>query len=129
MNTPIISNELKLVLEQIIPETDVCFFPVTTHHPSGASFNHWALMPLTEVPCLDLEASEITMWIVPNEIALLYKKLRFLPECLGQRDIVRNTNLTSQILLSNKLKKVIERYSKGNVRLLRDYEIPPSFVL
>ncbi|WP_346891513.1 imm11 family protein [uncultured Roseibium sp.] len=127
MNTPIISGQLKMAIEEIVPDSDVFFFPVTIYHPSGASFNHWALVPLTEVPCLDLAESEITKWIVPNEIALFYKKLCFLPGCLGDKDIVRNMHLTNQILLSNNLKEVIDRYSKENVRFLRDFEIQPSF--
>lgn len=120
---PIVSNELKLAIEQIVPASDVYFFPITTHHKSGAVFHHWALMPLTEVPCLDLEKSDITSWIIPDEVVLFYEKLKFIPVCLGEKDIVRNQNLTSQILLSGKLKEVIEKYSRENICFLRDFEI------
>lgn len=122
VDVPIVSKELRDDLLSVA-EDDIEFAPVEIRLNKENSIERWALHPINVIPCVNLEKSEVRKWIVPHKLILFFDSLAFRPDCLEGHQLVRNANPLSQVIVSERVKKVFEKYQTPNFCFLRDYEL------
>lgn len=102
---PLIDDTLRKIVVRFAGD-DVQFMPVTVRAKDGEVTRYAYARPLYKAPCVDLDRSAITDWIVPNDAILFAPRVVFRPDCLDGRHIVRDSN-TSRVLASDALKAAL----------------------
>lgn len=102
-------------------------FPVTVTARGGEEIKEFfALIPLNEVDCTDVDKSEITEWIVPGEVAQWYRSIVHHENCLGQLNIGRD-KITGHVVVSESLKAGLEATGEPGVWFCRPEEMRTPF--
>ncbi len=97
------------MLQEIVgrfADGDVQFMSVTVRAKDGDVTRYAYARPLNRIPCVDMEKSDITDWIVPGKDILFAPRVVFRPDCLGDRHMVRDS-YTRHVLVSDVLKNAL----------------------
>ena len=132
---PVINTALRNEIESVCGANQVAFHPCEIRTKSGLVIDAWNLYPLNRVACINREESTVVWdksesdpeeWTVKSA-----RGVKFNPSCLGSLDIARMKEDFSWILVSDRLKKVIENFNAKGIRfrLDRDSRIGNPFGL
>ena len=121
----LLTEKGKEIISSALNQQEADFFPVSVSTESGANFNCWFLVPKFRTPCTDINATSGIKWLVPDNIILYFDRMKFTQNCLGEKNIVRNSHFPSQILFSFKIIKAIEKSNLKGAKFIfgpyRDY--------
>ncbi len=104
---PVIDNSLQEIIARFVGDDEVQFMPVTVRTKDGEITRYSYARPLLELPCTDLERSDVVNWIIPGEQIMDARLLVFKPDCLGDKHFARDS-YTSHVVVSDALKEALE---------------------
>lgn len=104
--TPLIDSLLQEIIARFAGN-DIQFMPVTVRTKDAMVTRYSYARPLLELPCTDLEKSDIVSWTVPGKKIMDARLLVFKPDCLGDRHFARDS-YTSHVVVSDTLKEALE---------------------
>lgn len=105
VDCPLVDERLIAIVERSARE-DVQFMPVTVRTKDEEVTRYSYARPLVELPCTDIEKSDIDDWIIPGEQIMDARFLVFKPDCLGSKHFARDT-YTSHVVVSEELKDAL----------------------
>lgn len=103
--TPLVDELVAQVIRRFAGDA-VQFVPVSVRTKDGPVERFRFARPLLELPCADLEKSEIIGWNPDRSRIWRAKLLVFKPDCLGGRHYGRDT-YTSRIVVSDELRQAL----------------------
>jgi hypothetical protein len=99
----LVSPRLRNCLASLVAK-EIAFLPAVCRFPDKAEIvGYHFSVPLLEVPCTDLERTEVTSWIIPGKRILSARKLRFHDGCIAPTAIARDSYTESLTIIGRDL--------------------------
>lgn len=104
-STPLVDGVLAQVVQRFAGDM-VQFVPVSVRTKDGPVERFRFARPLLNLPCVDLEKTEVIDWGFQRRWISRAKLLVFKPDCLGGRHFGRDT-YTSHVVVSDELRRAL----------------------
>jgi hypothetical protein len=116
----VVHDRLRNLISKFIPDESgiVQFYPFEIITRDGTLHEHFALIPLNEVLCTDVDRSDITTWMIPKSCAIGYRSLVHLPNCLGNLPIARDS-VTGNVVISDDFKTFLEMTKESGLYFVK----------
>ncbi len=106
----VLAKSLSRQLLAFVGRLEIQLYPVEVLASDGKCTDFDVIIPLTARKCADVGKSDIVHWLEEGEVALEYKHVLFLSDCLEGNRVVRDT-VTDSFLISDDLQKYMKSWS------------------
>jgi hypothetical protein len=122
----IVHKRLAHILIDNISKDEVQLYPILVQTKDISIDSFFAVIPMNELVCTDIARSQITSWIIKDEVTSGYKTIAFHDNCLGSLNIARDS-VTGLVVISDKLKLALEATGELGLHFVKPENVKPYF--